>query len=179
MDLYQTSVEALWKLPYREEKYLAIDVGLRYEDCITMECLPQYEQMLREDFAWWDLVDPIAINLVGKVAYRNPTEMKPILNRWIGDDNMWIRRAAILAQLKFKDRMDEELLFRFCRKSMHEKEFFIRKAIGWVLREYSKTAPNVVKAFLEEEKSNLSTLSYREGSKVLVKRGLMSSKYHD
>jgi 3-methyladenine DNA glycosylase AlkD len=173
IELYQTCVETLWKLPRREEKYLAIDVALHYEDCITMECLPLYENMLREDTNWWDLIDPMAVNLVGKVTYRHPTDMKPILKRWIRDDNMWIRRTAILAQLKFKDRMDEELLFQFCRSRMHEKEFFIRKSIGWVLRECSKTAPDVVRAFLEEEKMNMSGLSYREGSKILVKRGQM------
>lgn len=173
MDLYQTVVETLWNLPRREEKYLALDVALHYEDCITMQCLPMYEQMLREDYQWWDLVDPIAVNLVGKVTYQCPTEMKPILKRWIRDDNMWIRRTAILAQLKFKDRMDEELLFQFCRNRMHEKEFFIRKAIGWVLREYSKTAPDAVRTFLSTEKANLSGLSYREGSRILIKRGLM------
>lgn len=167
MELYLAIVKALWESPMREEKYLAIDLAIHYKDCITKDALPLYEAMLREDYMWWDLVDPIATHLVGKVA------SKIVLKRWIQDDNIWIRRSAILAQLKWKSRTDEALLFQLCRTCMHEKEFFIRKAIGWALREYSKTAPDAVKTFLEKEKPHLSGLSYREGAKILIKQGLM------
>lgn len=173
IELYQACIRSLWSIPHREGKYLAIDLAVHYKKCITIESLDLYSSMLREEYMWWDLCDPISITLVGKVTSANGAQMKSILYDWIDDDNMWIRRAAILAQLKLKDKVDEEMLFEFCRKRMHETEFFIRKAIGWALREYGKTNPTAVVSFLEEEKSNLSDLSYREGSRLLIKGGKM------
>lgn len=172
---YETCIRALWALPHREEKYFAIDVALKYKTYIHLDSLGLYENMIREEYAWWDLVDPIAVNLVGKVALRHPERMEAILRQWIHDDNMWIRRTAILAQLKHKRRMNQQLLFEFCRERMHEKEFFVCKAIGWVLREYAKTAPDAVIDFLRREKPHLSTLSYRDGSRILVKEGKMEA----
>jgi 3-methyladenine DNA glycosylase AlkD len=178
-DLYRNCVQTLWELPHREEKYLAIDFALFFKEHIVFENLDLYERLLRDyqDIMWWDFVDPIATNLIGKVALQNQTKMEPILRKWIDDeDNMWIRRTAILAQLKHKRDTNEALLLELCRKRMGEKEFFIRKAVGWALREHSKTNPNLVLQFLNKEKSNLSGLSYREGAKVLVKKGLMKAK---
>jgi 3-methyladenine DNA glycosylase AlkD len=173
-EIYQGCIQTLWALPNREEKYLAIDFALKYKHNIeVVENMDVYESMLREDYMWWDLVDPIAVNLVGQVTRSDFESMENLLRRWIRDDNMWIRRTAILAQLKSKTNTREDMLFEFCRLRMHETEFFIRKAIGWVLREYSKTSPEAVIAFLEEEKAHLSGLSYREGSKNLVKKGLV------
>jgi 3-methyladenine DNA glycosylase AlkD len=140
---------------------------------------------------WWDLCDPIAINLVGMLTrntsssgsgdgcknneYNSLTRLKPKILEWIQDeDNMWIRRTAILCQLKSKTSTDPELLFDLCRRRMDEKEFFIQKAIGWSLREYAKTDPSAVIAFLQDEKKSLSRLSYREGSRILISKGLMT-----
>lgn len=175
--LYRDCVQSLWELPHREEKYLAIDFALKYQKMIDWEQLDLYEGILRDshDIMWWDFVDPIAINLVGRVALIEKEKIEPRLRQWIDDeDHMWLRRAAILAQLKHKKETDEDLLLEFCRKRMHEKEFFIRKAIGWVLREYGKTNPDLVVHFLTNEKANLSALSYREGSRILVKQGHMN-----
>jgi 3-methyladenine DNA glycosylase AlkD len=172
--LNQTCIQALWKLPHREGKYLAIDMAMHYKECIGLETFDLYEDMIREDYMWWDLLDPIAINLVGGVAHKHWNEdMKHRLRRWIQDDNLWIRRTALLAQLKFQQDVDHKLLFDFCRQRMHEKEFFIRKAVGWVLRDYSRFNPDAVIDFLTQEKANLNGLSYREGSKRLVKQARM------
>jgi 3-methyladenine DNA glycosylase AlkD len=172
--LNQTCIQALWKLPHREGKYLAIDMAMHYKECIGLETFDLYEDMIREDYMWWDLLDPIAINLVGGVAHKHWNEdMKHRLRRWIQDDNLWIRRTALLAQLKFQQDVDHKLLFDFCRQRMHEKEFFIRKAVGWVLRDYSRFNPDAVIDFLTQEKANLNVLSYREGSKRLVKQARM------
>ena len=174
--LYRACIQSLWQLPHREEKYLAIDFALNYKKLIVWENLDIYETILRDshDIMWWDFVDPIAVNLVGRVALQETTRMEPRLRQWIDDeDHMWLRRTAILAHLKHKQATNEDLLLEFCRKRMHEKEFFIRKAIGWVLREYGKTNPDCVIAFLKEEKANLSGLSYREGSRILIKEGRM------
>ena len=176
--LYRACIQSLWELPHREEKYLAIDFALKYKKLITWEHLDLYEGILRDshDIMWWDFVDPIAVNLVGRVALLEKEKMEPRLRQWIDDeDHMWLRRTAILAQLKHKEETNTDLLLEFCRKRMHEKEFFIRKAIGWALREYGKTNPKVVVQFLADEKANLSGLSYREGSRILIKQGHMIS----
>jgi 3-methyladenine DNA glycosylase AlkD len=172
LPLYRDLVETLWNLPHREEKYLAIEMAIHHKKCIVMDNLPLYERMLREDFMWWDLVDPIAVNLIGPLTKDHRDTMEPILQNWIRDEDcMWIRRAAILAQLKHKQETNQELLFHFCWQRMHEKEFFIRKAIGWSLREYSKTHPEAVREYLIEHKDRLPGLSYREASRILVKKG--------
>ena len=171
---YRDCVEALWALPHREEKYLAIDLAMKHTRFITPEAMDLYESMLRQDYMWWDLVDPVAIHLVGGVAATHRDETEPILRRWIQDqDCMWIRRTAILAQLMHRHKTNETMLLEFCRLRMHEKEFFIRKAIGWALRQHSRYNPQLVKQFLTDEKQNLSGLSYREGAKRLVKIGMM------
>ena len=175
-DLYRSCIKKFWDLSHREEKYLAIDFALKYKQHIVWDNLDVYEDILRQshDIMWWDFVDPIAVNLVGRIALLDPVKMQPVLRSWVDDeDHMWIRRSAILAQLKHKSQTNSNMLFEFCRKRMHEKEFFIRKAIGWALREYGKTNPDLVIDFLTTEKANLSGLSYKEGSRILVKNGLM------
>lgn len=169
---YEQSVGELWNLPHREEKYLALDLARMHKEYITPSALDLYESMIRTG-AWWDFVDDIASNLAGGVLLENRKETKKIMDRWIKDEDMWIRRAAILSQLRHKKETDHRMLFKYCRSCMHESEFFIRKAIGWALREYSKTDPERVLEFVEKERSNLSGLSYREGTKVLKKEGLL------
>lgn len=167
---YRDVVLQLWQLPHREEKYTAIFVARHCKAWIQPSCLDLYEQLLREG-AWWDFVDEICINLVGQLHRNHRDEIQPIMDQWIQDPDFWIRRSAILCQLKHKDQTDTEVLFRYCLTCMDETEFFIRKAIGWALREYSKIAPDTVASFLTEHKAKLSGLSYREGAKVLKKHG--------
>ena len=163
---YERNVLALWKLPYREERYCAIAYARNHPRFITTSALPLYERMIREG-AWWDFVDDIAVNLVGGVLGNFPAKARPIIERWIDDPDMWIRRTAILAHLKHKKTTDAAQLFEHCLRRAHESEFFIRKAIGWALREYSKTAPRAVGAFLKKNRPRLSKLSFDEGSKHL------------
>jgi 3-methyladenine DNA glycosylase AlkD len=170
-DMYRRSIESLWELPHREEKYLAIDLALKHSQFIGLETMDLFESMIRMDYMWWDLCDPISINVVGRIALQH--DLEPKLRQWIRDDNMWIRRTAILTQLKHGRDTNSGLLFDSCRERMHEKEFFVRKAIGWALREYSKTDAEAVVSFLQKEKAKLSGLSYREGAKVLVRQGRM------
>jgi 3-methyladenine DNA glycosylase AlkD len=165
---YARSVMALWKLPHREERYCAITYARRYEQFITPAALPLYERMIREG-AWWDFVDEIAVNLVGTVYANFHTQTRPVIEQWIDDDHMWIRRTALLSHLKHKKQTDAAQLFKHCLKRADEPEFFIRKAIGWALREYSKTDPRAVRAFLTRNRKLLSNLSYTEGSKHLAR----------
>ena len=163
---YQRGVLSLWKLPHREERYLAIAYARAHRGFITMESIPLYEQMIREG-AWWDFVDEIAANLVGAVLLSNRKQTRPIIEHWIDDRDMWIRRTALIAHLRHKSATDREQLFDHCIRRAAEKEFFIRKAIGWALREYSKTDPAAVQLFIRQNASRLSPLSVSEGSKHL------------
>lgn len=163
---YRAQVEELWSLAHREEKYLAIDVAQAHRRFITFEQLDLYERMVREG-GWWDFVDEIAAHLVGRVVLDDRERMGPVLERWIDDPDLWIRRTAILSQLLHKDRTDAEMLFDFCLRRAGEKEFFIRKAIGWALRQYARTDPEAVRQFVAAHSGSLSGLSVREATKHL------------
>jgi 3-methyladenine DNA glycosylase AlkD len=165
---YERNVLALWKLPYREERYCAIAYARQHHRFITPSALPLYERMIREG-AWWDFVDDIAVNLVGAVLGNFRVKTRPIIERWIDDPDMWIRRTALLSHLKHKKTTDAAQLFDHCIRRADESEFFIRKAIGWTLREYSKTEPRAVRAFLKKNRIRLSKLSFDEGSKHLAR----------
>ncbi|HKM99260.1 MAG TPA: DNA alkylation repair protein [Candidatus Binataceae bacterium] len=163
---YERAVLSLWKLPHREERYVAIAYARSQPRFVTIESIPLYERMIREG-AWWDFVDEIAVHLAGAVLLANRAEMGPIVERWIGDADMWIRRSALIAQTRHKAATDREVLFDHCLRRAAEKDFFIRKAIGWALREYGKTNPAAVRSFLKRYRARLSPLSFKEGSKHL------------
>jgi 3-methyladenine DNA glycosylase AlkD len=165
---YERNVLALWKLPYREEQYCAIAYARQHPRFITPSALWLYERMIREG-AWWDFVDEIAVNLVGTVLGNFRAKTRPIIERWCDDPDMWIRRTSLLAHLKHKKETDAAQLFDHCLRRADEREFFIRKAIGWALREYSKTEPRAVRAFLKKYRQRLSNLSYAEASKHLAR----------
>ena len=164
LDTYTESVLALWNQPQREEKYFAINYAGFFKDFINIDSLPLYEQLIREG-AWWDFVDAVSSDLVGAAYLKQRKQIKPIMNKWSGDKDLWIRRSALLCQLKHKSETDSEQLFKFCLQMGHEKEFFIQKGMGWALREYAKTDPRAVKRFLKDNRDGLSALTYREGSK--------------
>ena len=165
---YQRNVLALWNLPHREERYCAIAYARQHPQFITISALPLYERMIREG-AWWDFVDEIAINLVGTVLGNSRAKTRPLIERWIDDPDMWIRRTALISHMKHKKETDAAQLFDHCLRRAGESEFFIRKAIGWALREYSKTDPRAVRAFLNKNRKRLSRLSFDEGSKHLAR----------
>ena len=144
---YARAVLGLWKLPHREEKYLAIRVARTWRDFIVPESMPLYRRLIEEG-AWWDFVDEVASHLVGTVLLHNRKEIAPMMDRWIEDADMWIRRTAIISQLTHKDKTDHLRLFRYSIAQAAEKEFFIRKAIGWALRQYAYSAPERVRDFI-------------------------------
>lgn len=165
-DGYRTNVLLLWALPHREEKYLAIGYALSFKKLITFEQIGLYHQLVTEG-AWWDFVDVIASDLVGRVVLDDRARMRSILEEWIDGEDMWLRRTALLCQIRHKQATDEAMLFDFCRRRAHEKEFFIRKAIGWALREYARVNPEAVRQFLRVNEAGLSGLSRREAAKHL------------
>ena len=163
---YREAVLALWKQPHREEHYLAIDYARSFPRYITVSSVSLYRKMIVEG-AWWDYVDSLAIHLVGQVLRNQRDAMTPKIRAWIDDPNMWLRRSAIIGQIGHKQATDTDLLFDACARRMHETEFFIRKAIGWALRDYAKTDPSAVVAFVMEYRDGLSGLSFREATKHL------------
>ena len=163
---YEAAVLALWGRPSREEKYLAIGIATGYREFITFDRVPLYRRLIVEG-AWWDFVDDVAARCVGPVLLNEREAMAPVIDAWSEDPDMWIRRSAILAHLKHKADTDYEQLFRHCLALAPEREFFIRKAIGWSLREYAKTAPERVRDFALDHREELSGLSFREATKHL------------
>lgn len=160
-------VLSLWAMPQRECQYVALGlIDKRLRD-LTKEHLPLLEELIVTK-SWWDTIDHIGPNHVGKIFQTE--EDDTYLEKWIHSDNMWLNRIAILFQLKYKTKTDEDRLFRYILMHNQSKEFFIQKAIGWALREYSKTNPEAVKDFIATEK--LAPLSAREGLKHMNRKAV-------
>jgi 3-methyladenine DNA glycosylase AlkD len=154
----------LWARDEREYQNAALDYIARSLKKLTDQDLPLFEFLITNK-SWWDTVDMLAQNPVGTIAERHPHVINQTIERWAYDENMWLNRSAILFQLKYKDKTNEDLLYRYIVQHASSKEFFIQKAIGWALREFSKTNPSSVKHFIEE--NELAKLSIREGSKYI------------
>jgi len=161
---YEALVLGLWDLPNREEKYLALGVARHFRQHVTPLSLPLYRNLIVEG-AWWDFVDEIATHLIRRLVVEHPAQTWPVVDPWIDDEDMWLRRSAILCQIGAKQDTDTARLVGFCERRAFEEGFFIRKAIGWALREYAKTNPEAVAAFVLTHRGRLSSLSYREATK--------------
>ena len=157
----------LWqKAEYREERYAAVaftDLKI-YLPHRTMDAIPMFEEMIVTG-AWWDFVDALAGHHLGDVLRGYPRRMKPLMRRWSTDEHLWKRRASILCQLGFKRDTDLDLLYECIEPNLGDKDFFIRKAIGWALRQYAWTDPVEVKSYVKSHRHRLSPLSIREAMK--------------
>lgn len=163
---YEAVVRALWELPHREEQYIAVGYARAFPAHVTVESMPLYRDLI-VDGAWWDLVDEIASRLVGVALLEERSSVTPIVRGWIGDPDLWLRRTSIIAQLIHKDRTDTVLLADACVANHSDPDFFIRKAIGWALRQYARTDADWVRRFLVAHESEMAPLSIREASKHL------------
>jgi len=163
-------VRALWTWPEREYQYVALSLLDKLQKRLTPEILPLLEHLIVTK-SWWDTVDSIASHKVGKLLRQYPDQQAPIIDAWCGSDNLWLRRTTLLFQLGYKAETNAELLFGLVVKNADSPEFFIQKAIGWALREYSKTDPDAVKAFVEMER--LPSLSRREALKWMKSKGYL------
>lgn len=152
---------ACWKKPEREYQYFALKYLRKHAKLLN--ALDAVEELLTQK-SWWDTVDDLAANVVGPVVAKNP-DLKKTMDAWAKSENLWLARTAILHQLKYKQRTDAARLFKYCRARATEKDFFMRKAIGWALREYAATDPDAVATFVEENEERLSGLSKREASR--------------
>jgi len=157
---YFELIEELWRGKYREEMYQAIEIAEAYKEYIDDESWEFYEQLVRTATNW-DTLDWIAAKLISPLIIKNRNFEKRLLE-WSKDYNLWVRRASILAHLRHKDKTNTKLLTTIILELALEQEFFIRKAIGWILREYAYTDPDWVRTFVEFNKEKLSGLSIRE-----------------
>ncbi len=163
---WEQQVLSLWVLPHREEKYCALDWLLAQRQRLEPHHVPLLERLIHEG-AWWDLVDPVAAAGLGGLVQRERWVLRPTLRRWIVSPDLWLRRSAILCQLKHGANTDADLLFDFCQQQASDPTIWIRKAIGWALREYSKTDPEAVATFLDDHQDELSPLSLRDAARLM------------
>lgn len=163
----RATVLALWReAGWREERYAAIDLtGLRLA-AGEWSMLPVYEEIIRSG-AWWDLVDGVSHRLC-ELLQTHREDMSIVLRRWSTDADVWIRRAAITAQLGAKSATDPALLAAVVEPNLADPEFFIRKAIGWALRDFAATDPEWVRDFVAQHGGALSPLSRREALRKIT-----------
>jgi 3-methyladenine DNA glycosylase AlkD len=177
-ETWQATVRKLWDgASFREERYAALALaGHRlHRQHRQGDVLPLYEHLIRTG-AWWDLVDEIA-HLVRDLLLANPDEVAPVIREWSVSEDLWVRRVAIICQVGAKERCDQALLATTIEANLdgstrttpalspYGREFFIRKAIGWALRDHARTDPDWVVAFVERHHDELAGLSRREALK--------------
>lgn len=166
-EAWQSDVLAIWRdAKYREEYYAAYELtGIRSARPFQqMDALPMYREMIVTG-AWWDIIDNIAPNRLWEILQVERATMSKIMREWARDNDIWVRRSAILCQLKAKDAMDLDLLYACIEPSIGSQEFFLRKAIGWVLRQYARTDADEVRRYVSANEHRLSPLSRREALK--------------
>lgn len=171
LDELEDLVRRLWALPYREYQYTALGFLSKRQRHLTPANLPLLEELITTK-SWWDTVDGLAGNQVGDLLARFPESRDEVIGRWRREEDFWLRRTTLLFQLGYKSKTDADLLFALIRENINDKEFFIQKAIGWSLREYSKTDPEAVQQFVAN--TELSGLAQREALKWMKNRGMLA-----
>ena len=157
-------VNKCWENKHREFQYVAADYLKNMKDKLTIDDIPKFKQLILKK-SWWDTIDNLDIT-IGALALKD-SNVNKILLEWSLDENIWLRRIAIDHQLLRKEKTNTELLEKILKNNLGQTEFFINKAIGWALRDYSKISPEWVKNFIEENKENMAKLSIKEASKYL------------
>jgi len=156
----------LWQLPQREFQYFAVELLVAYKRQWDEKIISLFEYMLIHK-SWWDSVDHIASELTGPYFKLFPKKIKPITGKWNRSHNIWLQRSSIMFQKSYKKETDTELLSAYIMNVVDSKEFFVQKAIGWALREYSKTNPGWVSNFVKRHP--LSAFSKKEALKRIKK----------
>ena len=154
-----------WALPEREYRYFAADYLRRYVGRCDSGMLDTVRTLTVTE-PWWDTVDVLAAHVTGPLVAADPA-LVAVMDEWVREQDMWLVRTAILHQLHYGAATDQERLFRYCTLQSGHRDFFVRKAIGWALRHYARTAPEAVRAYVERERARLSPLSVREALKHL------------
>jgi 3-methyladenine DNA glycosylase AlkD len=154
---------ALWKMEEREYQYVAADLLNRHQDAFSLEDLPWLLE-LAQSKAWWDTVDCFP-KLVGSIVLRSGAKGRCAMDQAVKHENFWVRRIAMLHQLGMREDADAVRLFKYADRLAPEKEFFIRKAVGWALRDYAWHDWRAVEKYLNRAKERLSGLTIREARK--------------
>ena len=157
-------VNKCWENKYREFQYVAADYLKNKKDKLTIDDIPRFKQLILKK-SWWDTIDNLDMT-IGALGLKD-SNVNKILLEWSIDENIWLRRIAIDHQLLRKEKTNTELLEKILKNNLGQAEFFINKAIGWALRDYSKTNPEWVKNFIEKNRENMAKLSIKEASKYL------------
>ena len=157
-------VNKCWENKYREFQYVGADYLKNMKDKLTIDDIPKFKRLILEK-SWWDTIDNLDMT-IGALALKD-SNVNKILLEWSLDENIWLRRIAIDHQLLRKEKTNAELLEKILKNNLGQAEFFINKAIGWALRDYSKTNPEWVRNFIEENRENMAKLSIKEASKYL------------
>jgi 3-methyladenine DNA glycosylase AlkD len=164
---WEALVKEIWnKARFREERYAALHLAgdKRAQAFQTLTAVKMYEEMIVTG-AWWDYVDGIASHRIGQILRDYPGPMRRKMLAWSKSPNMWKARTSILCQLGYKSKTDLELLYACIEPSLGSKEFFLRKAIGWALRQYAWVDPVEIRNYVERNRERLSALSIREALK--------------
>lgn len=157
-------IQIMWNKPQREFQYFAQELAFKFIKQPDIEDIVLYEFMISNK-SWWETVDFIAVKLVGNYFKAFPTKIDFYVEKWLLSNNIWLQRTALLFQLKYKSELNPVLLSSTIQSLLGSKEFFINKAIGWILREYSRTNPKWVITFVS--KNALHPLSEREALRLL------------
>lgn len=154
-----------WHQPEREFQHVAVDVLRKRAGHLEPDQLEELETLITTK-SWWDTVDGLAAWVVGPMVRAHP-DLVHVMDDWAEDDNVWLARTALLHQLGYKTHTDATRLFRYAEDLAPHRDFFIRKAIGWALRQYARTDPDAVRTFVEGHRADLSGLTRREAMKHL------------
>jgi 3-methyladenine DNA glycosylase AlkD len=168
-DQWDATIRALWDdAAYREERYAATAVAghRRYAGYQHPDSIGLYEHLVVTG-AWWDHVDEIAIHLIGPIQRSHRPALDAMIRAWAVDSDLWRRRTSIIHQVAAKQETDRGLLVDCVLPNLDDREFFVRKAIGWALRQYARIEPDWVRDFLAEYGDRMSTLSRHEAAKHL------------
>jgi 3-methyladenine DNA glycosylase AlkD len=168
-ELTQNSREIAWKLfnkEFRELHYCGIEIVIKnLKNNYQNDDINLIEKLLTTK-SWWDSVDTISKFVLGEYLNEFTEETTKVVERFSNSKNMWLNRSVLLFQLGYKNKTNAEILFTECKKHSHSKEFFIQKAIGWALREYASTNPELVKTFVNS--NDLKPLSKKEALRKLI-----------
>lgn len=159
-------VEKLWSEPEREFHYVGMDAIRAGAKNLRLGDLGRVRALI-EKTPWWDTVDSLAIHTVGTMVRTHP-ELVEVMDEWVESPDIWIARTAILHQLMYKDATDTNRLFTYSEMRLEDTEFFIRKAIGWALRQYARTDASAVRDFVHRHEGTISGLTKREALKHLT-----------
>jgi len=160
-------VMKLWSEDERELHYFAMELLERYKNEFRIKDIKLMVHIIKNK-SWWDTVDFIAKKLIGEYFNKHPKYRHEYIKKWIRSNNIWLQRTTLIFQLAYKDSTEQDILFSNIKKLKDIDDFFIQKAIGWALREYSKIEPNEVEKFINN--IELSNLSKREGLKQISKK---------